>query len=78
MRTLVDRVTGNPETVIHGFVAVEPDGRVFAGNREHGVLVLRSEDYLRRIVPVDAEILPATLTIHRPSPGLGSDIDRIV
>lgn len=69
MSPLVAKVTGTlQETLevgtIRGYVAIEPDGQVFAGTSEHGILVLRDPDYLKRIVSVDAKVIPVTLTIH--------------
>jgi hypothetical protein len=65
---LVAKITGIQEasspTTIEGFIAIMPDGRIFSGNNQHGVCVMRDANYLKRVSAVDAAIVPVTLTVH--------------
>lgn len=66
MNSLVAKVTGISEaveTTVDGFIAILPDGRIFSGNNQHGICVMRDANYLKRVVAVDAAIVPARLTI---------------
>lgn len=67
--SLVAKVTGQIQEQenahhVEGFVAVNADGSYVGGEREFGILFVKSEAYLKRVARPDATIRPATLTIH--------------
>lgn len=72
MNKLVAKITGIQEaapTSIEGFLAIMPDGRIFSGNNQHGICVMRDANYLKRVSAVDAAIVPVTITVH-PDPSI--------
>lgn len=66
VNNLVAKITGitEAEQVIEGFIAIMPDGRIFSGNNQHGICVLRDANYLKRITAVDAAIVPVRLIVQ--------------
>lgn len=64
---LVARVAGIREAAEHavdGFIAIKPDGSPFSGGARFGICLMRDRQFLKRVAPVDAAVVPAKLIIQ--------------